>query len=76
MNRRTRRKKQGPGSAVGDHQDEGELASPQRGKKFARMANFWTRTSDLVIPQRGHYHHFLWAFRGGRPCFLEASLRS
>jgi hypothetical protein len=29
-------------AAVGDHQDEGELGSPPRGKKFARTANFWT----------------------------------
>jgi hypothetical protein len=32
---RARSKKKGPGS-------EGELGSPQRGKKFARTANFWT----------------------------------
>ncbi len=33
----TRSKSKGFGS-------EGEFTSPQRGKKFARTANFWTRT--------------------------------
>jgi len=38
----TRSKSKVFGSAVVDHQDEGEFTSPQRRKKFARTANFWT----------------------------------